>query len=267
MTAVQLSGVPETMLWTLHNRATEAQRPDAFLHDPEAVRIYRTIDYDYAKNFGKTDESHPMRSLLFDRVVRDWIMCHPGGTVVELACGLETQFYRCDDGEVSWLCVDLPEALDVRERFLPPGPRCRFVRKSALDPSWMDAVDGSRGVFVSAQGLLMYFEEGDVRRLVSGVVERFRGVELMFDTIPRWFSKKTLRGFHKTRAYTTPPMPWGIDNSAIAPTLRGWSPRIARVDVMPYGAQRGLLGLTLKYMARLPLLRDIPPSVVHVRCE
>ncbi len=29
-TTVTLSGVPETMLWTLYNRAEEALRPDAF---------------------------------------------------------------------------------------------------------------------------------------------------------------------------------------------------------------------------------------------
>ena len=35
---VSLSDVPETMLWTLHNRATEAKRTDSFLLDPEAER-------------------------------------------------------------------------------------------------------------------------------------------------------------------------------------------------------------------------------------
>ena len=32
---VNLSGVPETMLWTLHNRATEAKRSDGLIRDPE----------------------------------------------------------------------------------------------------------------------------------------------------------------------------------------------------------------------------------------
>lgn len=63
----------------------------------------------------------------------------------------------------------------------------------------MDEVDPSRRVVVTAQGLLMYFEEADVQRLFTTIVERFPGVELAFDTIPRWFSAKTLRGFHKQR--------------------------------------------------------------------
>lgn len=262
---VALTGVPETMLWTLHNRASEAKRPDALLRDPQAVRVYDSIAYDFVRAFGKPDESHAMRSRLFDRAVRPWIMGNPGGTVVELACGLETQFYRCDEGEVRWLCVDLPEALAVRQRFLPATARCRHIGKSALDLSWMDEVDASKGLFVTAQGLLMYFDPEDVRRLLSTLFERFPGVEVMFDTVPSWFSKKTLSGFAKTPHYRTPPMPWGIDHDAIEPTLRDWSRRIQSVRTTPYGAQRGALGILLRVFARLPVLRNVPPTVVHVR--
>jgi len=200
---VNLSGVPETMLWTLHNRASEVRRPDAFLHDPECLRIYESIDYDYARSFGKPDASHPMRSRIFDDAMRPWLAAHPGGTVIELGVGLETQFQRVDDGRVRWLCVDVPEAITVRERFLPPSERCRYIAKSALDLSWLDEVDGARSVFISAQGLFMYFEEADVQHLFVAIAERFASVELMFDTIPRWFSKKTLRGFGKTVEVTT----------------------------------------------------------------
>jgi hypothetical protein len=35
--SVELEGVPETLLWTLYHRATEARRPDAVLRDPKAV--------------------------------------------------------------------------------------------------------------------------------------------------------------------------------------------------------------------------------------
>jgi O-methyltransferase involved in polyketide biosynthesis len=262
---IALTGVPQTMLWTLHNRASEAKRRDAFISDPEAVRLYESLAYDYAGTFGKPDESHPMRAQIFDRAVRPWIMEHPGGTVVELACGLETEFYRCDDGEVRWLCVDLPEVLAVRERFLPPSKRCRFIRKSALDFGWMDEVDASNGLFVTAQGLFMYFEEAEVRALLQAIVERFPGVQLMFDAIPVWFSKKTLAGFDKTERYRAPPMPWGIDRDRIEPVLRGWSSRIASVEVVPYGARRGLLGWLLKLLSRAPIFRNVPPTIVRVR--
>lgn len=48
---VNLTGIPETMLWTLHNRAAEALRKDTFLRDPDCLRIYRAIDYDFERSF------------------------------------------------------------------------------------------------------------------------------------------------------------------------------------------------------------------------
>lgn len=262
---VNLTGIPETMLWTLHNRANDAARLDGFLRDPLCVSIYRSIDYDYARSFGPPDASHPMRSRLVDDVVRPWLAAHPGGTVVELGAGLETQFDRCDDGRVRWLCVDVPEALAIRERFLPPSERCRHVPRSALDLAWLDEVDPARGVFVTAQGLLMYFKERDVQRLFTAIADRFPGVELMFDTIPPWFARKTVKGFYKTRHYRAPVMPWGVRFAEIEPLLRRWSPRVATVSVAPYGMYpRGLGGLLLRIAPHVPGLRRMPPTLVHV---
>jgi O-methyltransferase involved in polyketide biosynthesis len=262
---MNLTGVPETMLWTLHNRANEAKRPDAFLKDPECVRIYDSLAYDYERNFGKPDGSHPMRSRIFDEAVKPWMKAHPGGTVVELGAGLETQWQRCDDGRVHWLCVDVPEAIAVRRRFLPPTERCRHIAKSALDLGWMDEVDPARGVFVTAQGLFMYFEEPDVKGLFVAIVDRFPGVEIILDAIAPWFSKKTLKGYGKTKHYTAPPMPWGVSRDRIEPLLRSWRGSIREVTVVSYGMARGLPGLTLRVFSNIARLRNIPPSIAHVR--
>ncbi len=59
-----LSDIPETMLWTLHNRAVEALRSDGVIDDDKAIEIYQSIDYDYEKNFGKAEPSHALRSLV-----------------------------------------------------------------------------------------------------------------------------------------------------------------------------------------------------------
>ncbi|MEM9066915.1 MAG: class I SAM-dependent methyltransferase [Myxococcota bacterium] len=264
-TEVALDGVPETMLWTLHNRASEAKRPDRLLDDPAAVAIYDAIDYDYERSFGPPDGSHAIRSLVFDERVRPWLAAHPGGEVVELACGLETQFKRCDDGQVRWICVDLPDAMKVREKFLPATTRCRHVTRSVLDFAWMDEVQGDRGVFLSAQGLLMYLPPSDVERLFVAIGDRFRGATLMFDVIPRWFSRKTLAGFNITKHYQAPPMPWGVDRGELEGTLRRWTPQVERLEHIPFKSFRGIAGKVLPLVSRLPGLRNYLPGIVVVQ--
>lgn len=273
ISSANLSGIPETMLWTLHNRASEVLRPGAWLDDQEALRIYHSINYDYQRSFGKPDSCHAVRSLMFDDALGPWLEKHPDGTVVELACGLETQFQRRDNGRVNWLCVDVPEAIAIRERFLQPGERCRHLSLSALDSRWMEAVEkvvqdsGVGSVFITAQGLFMYFEEAQVRQLVSAILERFPGAELMFDTIPRWFSRKTVspRGLWKTPHYRTPPMPWGIDRNEIVPTLRAWSDRLAHAEEQPYRRIRGPWGLLASVVANTPGLKNKLPAIVRLR--
>lgn len=271
--AADLDGVPETMLWTLHNRARESMRRNGWLRDPDAERLYRAIDYDFGRRFGKPDGSHATRSLQFDEVVSRWLEAHPEGVVVELGCGLETQCQRLRQagfGQVEWLCVDVAEAIAVRERLLTPDAHCRHVACSALDLRWIDSVTAGypgRPVFLTFQGLLMYFPPHEVERLMRAIAARLPVAELMFDTIPPWFSRRTTSatGLWRTRHYRTPPMPWGITWSAIEPQLQCWlGDRLRSVELQAYRRLRGFPGALMPLLARLPALREHAPAMAHV---
>ena len=259
-----LAGVSETMLWALHNRATEAARADGVLVDPDSIRIRQAIDYDFAGQFGDPAGSLAARAAGIDGLLRRWIRRHPEGMVVSLGEGLETQARRVDDGRVRWLSVDLPDAIRLREHFIAPTDRFRHVAASALDFSWMDAVDPSCGVFIVAQGLLMYLEPAEVRRLLCAVAERFPGCEMVFDVVPPWFSSLTLRGLNQTPRYCLPPMPWGISRDDLADTLRGWHPRLTGLGFLDYRAPRGLPFLLANLLDGIPGGRNAAPSLVHV---
>jgi O-methyltransferase involved in polyketide biosynthesis len=218
--APNLAEVSETMLWALHNRASEARRRDGVLVDPNSVQIHDAIDYDFAHHFGDPAGSLAARAATIDRALRQWLERHPDGFVVSLGEGLETQCRRVDNGRMRWLSVDLPDAMRLRERFLTPTARFRHSAVSALDPAWMDTVGPSFGVFIVAQGLLMYLEPEAVRELLTGITHRFLGAEMVFDVVPRWFSRLTLQGLYQTPHYRLPPMPWGINRDEIEPMLR-----------------------------------------------
>jgi hypothetical protein len=51
--APSVTGVSETMLWSLHNRACEARRHDTVLTDPDSINIHEAIDYDFTRHFGE----------------------------------------------------------------------------------------------------------------------------------------------------------------------------------------------------------------------
>jgi O-methyltransferase involved in polyketide biosynthesis len=90
-----LKGVSATTLWTLHNRGTEAKRPDGVIRDPWAVTLLDTIEYDYRK-FGKPSQSHGLRAAAFDAATQAYLTTHPKAAVVALAEGLQSSFWRLE---------------------------------------------------------------------------------------------------------------------------------------------------------------------------
>jgi O-methyltransferase involved in polyketide biosynthesis len=250
-----LTGVSETMLWSLYNRACEAQRPDSALVDPESVRIQSAIKYDFTAHFGVPLGFLAARAIEIDRALLSWLGRHPQGVVVSLGEGLETQSRRVDNGRMRWLTVDLPDAIRLRKRCLAPTDRFRHIAASALDPIWMDAVDPSSGVFIVAQGL---------RQLFASIADRFPGSELVFDTIPRWISNLTMLGVNQTTSYRLPSMPWGINRDEVEPTLRHWHPCVDTVSFLPYRSPRGLLRFFAAMTDQIPIARHAVPSLVHV---
>jgi O-methyltransferase involved in polyketide biosynthesis len=260
-----LTGVPETMLWTLYNRASEAKKPRGLIQDSEAARLYDALDYDFTRYFGLADGSHAVRAADFDAVVRNWLTRHPDGWVVALGEGLETQFSRIDNGRLNWLTVDLPEAMQLRDQLLPQRPREHRFTGSALDQAWMDFLPATiRGedVCLVAQGLFMYLPPEETRHLLAHIAARLPGCLLVFDSIPHWLSRLTLRprGLRRTRHYTIPPMPWGVDCDEVAEILRGWGVSVES-ETKPYRLPRGVPRITAVLFALIPRLRPKVPAI------
>ncbi len=169
-------------------RATEARRPDSVIDDPMAIKLVDEIDFDFAK-FGFTRrQDMALRALTFDKYTRRYLVDHPSATVVALAEGLQTSFYRLDASgvgdEFRWLTVDLPPIIELRERLLPPSDRVTMCAQSALDYSWMDRVDTANGVFITTEGLLMYLQPEEALGLIAECAKRFPGGQMMFDLPP-----------------------------------------------------------------------------------
>jgi O-methyltransferase involved in polyketide biosynthesis len=259
-----LDGVSATALWTLHNRASEAKRSDGVIRDPWAVTLFDAISYDYRK-FGRPNQSHGLRALAFDGAARTYLTAHPKASVVALAEGLQTSFWRLDRAgvanELTWYSVDLPSVMELREKLLPHHERVVPLAQSALDRSWMERVDDSRGVFITAEGLLMYLEPDGALGLIRECAARFPGGQMMFDSIPRWLSARTLKGLKLSDRYIAPPMPFSLtadEGLALAESISGV--RAAHDIALPAG--RGIFKLAAwPRLDRLGFLRRNRPSI------
>ncbi|MFI1307888.1 class I SAM-dependent methyltransferase [Streptomyces sioyaensis] len=212
------------------------------------------------------------RGRRFDAAVRAYLARHPQATVVALGEGLDTGFWRLDNGRLTWLTVVVPEAAAVRRMLLPDGPRRRTVACAAGDHDWLDAVrEPRRGVVVTAPGVLMRLPPATVRALLAACAERFPGGALVFDALPR------LTAALARRAAAAPgggrwsaPVRWGLDRGEL-PRLAGTHPGIAAVHELAPVPAAGppwrwtAYGLPSWLGQRTPVLRALVPLVCEVR--
>ena len=201
---IKLSGAARSMLACLWDRAQLSKKYSSLFYDEKAIELVERIDYD---DFAASDDeslqglemsffrrAHPLdlpefgpltlRAWQFDEMARKYIAEHPRASVVNLGAGLDTTFYRVDNGLIHWYDLDLPEVIDVRRELLPEPERVTYIAKSIFDPSWCTDVKHTEdGVFVLVGGVLQWFDEPQVRRFFSVLADNFDGGELVFDVL------------------------------------------------------------------------------------
>ncbi|MBD5480083.1 MAG: class I SAM-dependent methyltransferase [Lachnospiraceae bacterium] len=211
MKKIQIQGVSETMLQTLHARVAYSKQKNAKFHDDKAVEIVSRMDYDFsfAGDDALMSNGVIARTILLDRMVGDFIRKNPNATVINIACGMDTRAYRLKIGStVRWYNIDLPETIEVRRRFLEENGHISMIAKSAMDEKWADEIEEPKGrVLVIIEGLVMYLSEQDVKQILSIISRRFERAEVIMEVMNPWVVKNVKeKSIEKTKAKFT----WGI---------------------------------------------------------
>ena len=248
---ITLSGVPETMLQTVYARAKESRGRGA-IRDLKAEEIIGRLDYD----FSLADKDAAMhsgviaRTIVLDRLVGEYLAAHPGTTVMNLACGLDTRCYRMQ-GYAHWYNLDLPETIAVREALLPESGSISQLAMSAMD-DWGAAVEGPSGpALVIIEGLTMYLTQADVQRIFAVIAGRFPAATVFTETmnpmVVKRFKEKSIEG---SKAKFT----WGVkDGRALAALLPGF--RLAGEHCLTEGMAAFVP--VYRLLDKLPLIRNI----------
>ena len=214
---IKLSGVPETMLQTVYARAKESSGKGA-IHDAKAEERIEKLDYD----FSLADKDTAMRSgviartIVLDRMTKEWLASHPGAVVVNIACGLDTRCYRMS-GYAHWYNLDLPETMAVREKLLPESGTISQITMSAMEDWGSEISEQNVPVLIVIEGLTMYLSERNIQRIFTVISSRFSNatvfVETMNPTIVRHFKEKSIDASHAR-------FTWGVkDGPALAALL------------------------------------------------
>lgn len=205
---LQLSDVSNTGLLTAFCHAIESRSPAPLLVDPQAEALADRLTPLLANSPDKFQRrlAHAqlrdslvvhiaLRARKYDDYARDFTRRHPGATVVNLGCGLDTRFWRIDDGQLHFYDLDLPEMIALKRRLVVEPDRYRLIGRSVLDHQWLAdlAAEQPGPCLFLAEGLFMYLPPADVRALVRALTAQFPGSELVFETVSSTWLRPALK--------------------------------------------------------------------------
>ena len=203
MPSFSISDVSSTMLITLYSRARESLSVDPIIKDTKAVEMIEIIKKEIAgsdnpihkkilrnKYNQKLAVTMALRCRRFDRYVLDFLFKYPEGTVINLGCGLDTRFYRTDNGSVIWFDIDFREVIELRKQFMEENSRHTFIENSILSPDWISAVRTGGPYLILAEGVFMYLTEADVRGLFNTLNRELGTSEIVCEVTNRYWVDK-----------------------------------------------------------------------------
>ena len=202
-TDYSIPDVSSTMLITLYARARESSSPDPIIKDPKAVEMLEIIKKEIAgsdnpihkkilkdKYNQKLAITMSLRCRRFDQYVMDFLLKYPDGTVINLGCGLDTRFYRVDNGRVNWYDIDFPEVIALRKRFMDENSRHFFIGESVLNKEWITMIKSGGPYLILAEGLFMYLYETDVKELLQRIQNDLGSAEMVCEVTNLYWVNK-----------------------------------------------------------------------------
>ena len=252
-----LKGVSETLLIPLWARAVETKRSNPIIIDDKAVEMMEHIEYDFSKFDGRQmpQISIVIRTELLDRATQAFMDRNPDAIIINLGCGLDTRFSRLDNGRIRWYDIDLSEPIRIRKHFFEETDRYHMIAKSVLDYTWIEDIMEDDPVLIIAEGLLMYFNENEVKKLINKLGNVFIKPEMLLEvTTPIVVEKKKE---YNNSFLKNAPFRWGIKD---VKEITRFNPRITVLNEWNYFDYHK----DRRIEAKLSLKREYSGRIVHL---
>ncbi|MBO6242338.1 MAG: class I SAM-dependent methyltransferase [Butyrivibrio sp.] len=236
---IEKNTVQETLIIPLYGRKVCSEHFPKLFKDPEAERICSMLDYDFAEKgkkmesavglFGALEVAQRQYDLAYE--VKEYLKNHPDASVVNLGCGLDDTFRKCDNGKCKGYNIDMPDVIAVRNELLPESDRERNLSYDLNDDSWMNEIDGSNGTVFFASGVFYYFKTEDLKVLFQKMAKRFPGAAIVFDSCNQRGAKMMTKTWLKEAGISDVGAFFSLEDKT---ELESWSDDFASVSAKSY---------------------------------
>jgi len=221
---MDLSQVSRTAILLLICRAVETEKDKSVFNDPMAVLCLERLtsiasEEDkrwiirkkrmYEGIHARDAKAGVRRVKAFDTAANRFIADNPKCTVINLACGFDTRFWRIENEKCNYIELDLPGVIKLKKEILKDHLGYEVIGGSVLDTSWIDKVtsNGNTDFLLLAEGLFPWIPQQDATGLLKEFGERFCRSQIVLDMVPERYTK----GIWKFLVRLHARIEWGLD--------------------------------------------------------
>jgi O-methyltransferase involved in polyketide biosynthesis len=215
---MNISDVSKTAILTLISRVTKAERKNPIIYDPMAVlcleKLLAIASEEEKRWILKAKKmcagilASDINDLIkrvkyFDKITDGYISNNQSCTVISLACGFDTRFWRINNKNYRYIELDLPEVIALKKELLMEQISYELIGSSVLDLSWIDKVtiNGNSNFLIIAEGIFMYLPKQDVLSLFQVITQRFNDsqitLEMAHEKYTKWLWKRIVEWYFK----------------------------------------------------------------------
>jgi O-methyltransferase involved in polyketide biosynthesis len=249
MEFINLSSTASTLLITLYSRANMSKK-NLIIKDEKAEEIIQLAGYSQKKLKLRTSAQIflTIRAKLIDDYTAQFIDKHHGNcTVIQVACGLDSRYFRLNNPNVKWYDLDLYGTISLRKNFYKQTVNYKMIESNVCNFTWIDKIDSDdlkKPTLIIAEGLFMYLSKEDNIHVFSSLPNYFSDVDIIFDAFsPLVVSlSKHIHTLKRTNAS----FKFGFKDPKV---IEEMSPKIKYKTTMSYNKN--------KYVKELPFIQRI----------
>jgi O-methyltransferase involved in polyketide biosynthesis len=170
--------IPTNLLRPMWLRSRESLTQGGLIYDPIAARACQRCKLSPECLSGDVDQKqllHATLTKLCDQRVSAFLTKYPNGWVVNVGAGLDTRFYRLDNGLCHWLELDVDENLLWREKLFHASERYQLRCGSVNSLEWLESlpVPDSVPVMLVCEQALLHCSERQVAAFIQALGRHF----------------------------------------------------------------------------------------------
>ena len=219
---MDLSDVSRTAILTLLGHVNASEKENVVFNDPMAVLCLEKLMsiasvkekkwITWQKRLIATPDARALarRVKTFDNLANLFISKYPKCTVINLACGFDTRFWRIENKDCRYIEIDLPEVVALKREILKDQLSYELIGCSVLDASWIDLVitNGNSNFLLLAEGIFMFLPKQDVKNLLQLLTQKLIRSQLVVEMAHEKWTNSFWKMMFALQARV-----WGLDVS------------------------------------------------------